>query len=135
EADLVRLAKQHRVLDRLVFIGRTIDESAVRRRLKQADVQSRCARLAANRSDIDAALADAECDWVYVRFVPEADDVRRIADSGRRMFMAGPLVAGREPKNWRSAATAGIDAILTDYPLDLREALAAPNRNDKPATA
>ena len=28
-----------------------------------------------------------------------------------------------EPKNWGHAAMAGVDAILTDYPLELRAAL------------
>ncbi len=126
EADLVGLARQHNVLDRLVFIGRTIDEAAVRHRLKAADSTARTARLAADASGIAAALADSECDWVYLRFIPEVKDVRRIQESGRRIFMAGPLVAGPEREKWRAAAIAGIDAILTDHPLDLRQELAAP---------
>ncbi|MBI3861903.1 MAG: hypothetical protein HY290_08395 [Planctomycetia bacterium] len=133
EADLVRLAREHKVLDRLVFIGRTIDEPAVRHRLKHASAKARTARLAASRSDIDAALSDAECDWVYVRQVPEVAEIRRIHDAGRRVFMAGPLVAGREPENWRAAAVAGIDAILSDHPLELRHELAAPQRTSPPA--
>jgi glycerophosphoryl diester phosphodiesterase/dienelactone hydrolase len=126
EADLIRLAKQHQVLDRLVFIGRTIDDAAVRRRLKGSDSQARTARLAAQASDIGAILADPDCDWVYLRFIPAVKDVRRIQESGRRIFMAGPLVAGREPAQWRAAAVAGIDAILTDHPLELRQELVAP---------
>ena len=126
EADLVRLAKEHRVLDRLVFIGRTIEDPTVRQRLKQADGQARTARLATSESEIDAALADPQCDWVYLRKIPEAKVMRRIQESGRRAFMAGPQVAGREPEKWRAAANAGIDAILTDHPLELRRELAAP---------
>lgn len=38
----------------------------------------------------------------------------------KRAFIAGPTVSGKVPKNWRQAAEVGIDAILTDYPLDLR---------------
>ena len=38
---------------------------------------------------------------------------------GKRAFLAGPVVAGREPLNWRRAIYAGIDGILTDYPMEL----------------
>jgi len=34
-------------------------------------------------------------------------------------------VAGREPDHWQSAAAAGLDALLTDFPLDLRRVLSA----------
>jgi hypothetical protein len=45
------------------------------------------------------------------------------------LFIAGPLVAGREPKNWQQAIDLGIDAILTDHPLELRQLI----RSMKPA--
>lgn len=123
EADLVRLAVRHKVLDRLVFIGRTIEDAEVRRRLKQADPAARTARLCKSAGDLETALADADCDWLYVRFVPESDAVRRAQKAGKRLFIAGPLVAGHEPARWKSAAAAGIDAILTDHPLALRREL------------
>lgn len=126
EADLVRLAKEHNVLDRLVFIGRTIEDATVRYRLRQADGQARTARLAANDTEIDAALTDRQCDWVYLRIIPDAKVIRRVQEAGRRVFIAGPQVAGREPEKWRAAAIAGIDAILTDHPLELRQELASP---------
>ena len=39
------------------------------------------------------------------------------------IFIAGPLVAGQEPANWKRATELGIDAILTDYPLELARQL------------
>jgi glycerophosphoryl diester phosphodiesterase len=123
EGDLVALALRHKVLDRLVFIGRTIDAPQVRRRLKQASAQARMARLAANAGEFDVILNDADSDWIYVRFVPSSRDVRRAQEAGKRLFLAGPLVAGYEPAHWNSAAVAGLDAILTDHPLDLRRQL------------
>jgi glycerophosphoryl diester phosphodiesterase len=123
EADLVALATRHKVLDRLVFIGRTIDNLEVRRRLKTASAQARTARLVANAAELDAALDDPDSDWLYVRFIPTDRDVRRAQEAGKRLFLAGPLVAGREPDRWQSAAAAGLDAILTDHPLDLRRQL------------
>jgi glycerophosphoryl diester phosphodiesterase len=123
EADLVRLATQHDVLDRFVFIGRTIEDAHVRQRLKQANPKARVARLVASAADIGPALEDPACDWLYVRFIPGFGDAARIQTAGKRLFLAGPPAAGRESANWRSATTAGIDAILTDYPLDLRREL------------
>jgi glycerophosphoryl diester phosphodiesterase len=123
EADLVRLATQHDVLDRLVFIGRTIDNAHVRQRLKRANPKARVARLVASAAEIAGVLEDHSCDWLYVRFIPGGGDAARIQAEGKRLFLAGPLAAGREPANWRTAAIAGIDAILTDYPLDLRREL------------
>jgi glycerophosphoryl diester phosphodiesterase len=123
EADLARLATQHDVLDRLVFIGRTIDDAHVRQRLKRANPKARIARLVASAADIGPALEDPNCDWLYVRFIPGTGDAERVQATGKRLFLAGALVAGREPANWHTAATAGIDAILTEYPLDLRREL------------
>jgi glycerophosphoryl diester phosphodiesterase len=132
EADLVRLATEHNVLDRLVFIGRTIDDAHVRQRLRQASAKVRVARLVASPADIAPALEDPLCDWLYIRFIPDGSDAARIQIAGKRLFLAGSLAAGREPANWRSAATAGVDAILTDYPLDLRrELVSVPEKQQK----
>jgi len=40
---------------------------------------------------------------------------------GKRVFNAGATVAGHEPDNQQQ--TAGVDAVLTDYPLPLRQQL------------
>ncbi len=124
EADLVRLASRHKVLDRLIFIGRTIVEAEVRERLKEASREARVARLVADAAELNQALADPHSDWLYVRFIPESADVRRAQEAGKRLFLSGPLAAGREPAHWQAAAKAGVDGILTDYPLDLRRQLA-----------
>jgi hypothetical protein len=36
------------------------------------------------------------------------------------VFLVGPLVMGNEPANWAKGRVAGVDAILTDYPLECR---------------
>lgn len=132
EADTAKLAKKHGVLARLIFIGRTIESPEVRARFKTVDKQIRVAHLAGRREELDAALADEQADWVYVRFVPTSDDVARVRAAGKRLFIAGPTVAGAEDANWRAAAAAGVDAILTDYPLELRKALTGrPNQPPK----
>ena len=119
EEKVVRLAESRNILDQLVFIGATIESTDVRARLKAASDLARTARLAATPADIATALADEDADWVYLRFLPNAADVQRIHAAGKRVFLAGPLVAGSEPANWSKAAQLGFDAILTDFPIDL----------------
>lgn len=125
EADVVRLAKQHGVLDRLLFIGRAIDHADVRRRLRAADEHCHTAAVANVRDELSAAVADADSDWVYVRFVPTAGDATAIRAAGKRTIIAGPTVVGLEPTNWSQAAAAGVDAVLTDYPVEFRRGEAA----------
>lgn len=123
EADVVRLATKHGVLQRLLFIGRAIDHPEVRSRLKAADKSCHIAALANRSEDLAAALADADADWVYLRFVPTAAEVQAIRNAGKKSFVAGAKFAGRETANWRQAAAAGVDGILTDYALECRREL------------
>jgi glycerophosphoryl diester phosphodiesterase len=120
EADVVALAKQHGVLGRVVCIGRTIDQPIVRRRLRTADPKTPTAVLAQTADELPAALADRDSDWVYVRFVPTAEQAATIHKAGKRILLAGVTVAGNEPANWRKARDAGVDVILTDFPLECR---------------
>lgn len=123
EESLVRAAHERKILDRLVFIGLTIESPEVRGRLKAASQQARVARLAPSPEAIDEALRDDDADWVYLRFLPSAAEVAKVHAAGKRIFLAGPLVAGHEPDNWSQAATLRIDAVLTDYPLELQRHL------------
>lgn len=123
ERDLVALAKKHGVLNRLLFIGRTIESEPTRKRFQAADKSAPVAHLANTTAELPAVLADKAADWAYIRFVPTRKQVERIHRAGKRVILVGKTVAGREPANWRAAANAGVDAILTDYPLELREVL------------
>lgn len=118
EAELVQLAQKQGVLGSLVFIGKTIDTPAVRRRLRQASMETPIAVLAQTAKDLPAALADRDADWVYTRFVPSEDQVKSIRQTGKRLFLSGPPVNGRQPENWKAARLIGADALLTDYPLE-----------------
>lgn len=123
EDKIVRMAEARKILDRLLFIGLTIESPDVRSRLKKASPHAQTARLAATSDEITSVLADKDSAWVYVRVLPSTDDIRRIHSAGKRLFIAGPLVAGAEPANWQKATDLGIDAILTDFPLDLARQL------------
>jgi len=123
EEAVVQLAQQHKALDRLVFIGLAIESAEVRARLRSASNQTHVARLGSSPDQIGAAIADTNADWVYVRFLPTTEDIGRIHKAGKRIFLVGPLVAGEESQNWAKGAELGVDAILTDYPLELQKLL------------
>lgn len=123
ERDIVALALKHGVLNRLVFIGRTISDSGVRENLKKASPQASTAVVANVPDEFAAASATAHSDWVYFRYLPSPDEVRAVHARGGRTFVAGSTVAGLLPENWHKASAAGLDAILTDYPLELAETL------------
>lgn len=120
EADVVKLADKYGVLKQLVFIGLTIERSAVREKLLETNKDAACAALCPAANKLDDVIADKTCSWVYVRFIPTADEVKRVHEAGKRVFLVGPLVAGNEPGNWSKGRAAGVDAILTDYPLECR---------------
>lgn len=123
EQDVVALAKEQKVLNQILFIGRAIDHPEVRTRLRKADPKCHVAALAQTRDDLEKAIADRDSDWVYVRFVPTADDVKKIRAAGKHTIIAGGKVSGEETENWSHCIAAGVNAVLTDYPLDFRTLL------------
>ena len=123
EEDVVRLAEKHDVLDRLLFIGRTISDSKVREEIRAASRKAHAAAVANTADEFPAALAAPNANWVYFRYLPPKQQVEAVHRANKRAFIAGPTVAGDLPDNWRQAVEVGIDAILTDYPLELRTTL------------
>lgn len=120
EADAVKLAEKYGVLKQLVFIGTAIEKRDVREKLLEANAKAECAALCPVADRLNDAIADKTASWVYVRFVPTAAEVERVHAAGKRVFLVGPLVMGNEPANWAKGRAAGVDAILTDYPLECR---------------
>jgi len=116
--EMVGLARKHQVLEYLMFIGRTITEAGFRERLKKADAKAKVARLAQTSAELPAALEDPLADWIYVRFLPTPQEVSKVHQKGKKVFVVGSLVAGNLPENWRKAGESGADALLTDYPLE-----------------
>lgn len=123
EAELVELARRHGVLEQLIFIGLTIIDRDVRARLRAADTRTQIAVLAQTQDDVPAALADPHGTWAYLRFVPDAGTVETIHAAGRRAFVVGKTVEGLETANWLRAKSVGVDAIMTEYPLECRRTL------------
>ena len=117
ERDVVHLANQHGILDRLLFIGRAITSPQVRHRLRQTDAKAHIARVANNAEEFPAALSDQKADWVYVRYLPSKEEVSQVHKQGKRMFLVESAIAGELKENRRQAVKLGVDAMLTDYPL------------------
>lgn len=121
--DVVRLAEKHKVLHRLLFIGRTINQATLRERIKRASTNAQTAVVANGASEFPKALASPNGDWVYFRYLPTKEEMEAVRRAGKRAFIAGPTVSGNVPMNWWHAARVSIDAVLTDYPLSLRTTL------------
>ena len=123
EKELVDLARSYGVLDQLVFIGLTIIDPSVRAKLRAAGEDVQISVLAQTANDLPTAIADPHGNWAYLRFVPSVSEVQTIRATGRKVFVVGDTVAGHEPENWRRAQLAGVDAIMTEYPLECRRIL------------
>lgn len=123
EKELIRLANKHKVLSRLLFIGKTITEPEVRAKLRTESAEANIAALAQNRDGFKQALEAEHANWVYFRFIPSEEQLDQLAALNKRAFIAGNTVSGNLPDNWRQVTKLGIDAVLTDYPLELRTTL------------
>lgn len=121
--DVAKLAQKYRILDRLLFIGKTITEPTVRQQIRLGAAQAHTAAVANDASELKNAIAVGNADWVYVRYLPTQRELQSIRDAGKRTFIAGSTVSGNVPANWQHATTVGIDAVLTDYSLELRQKL------------
>ena len=55
-------------------------------------------------------------------FVPSTEEVQRLHQDGKQVVFnfAGGGEARRNPDAWEKAKEAGIDGMLTDYPLECR---------------
>lgn len=118
--DVVQLAGKYDVLDRLLFIGSAISEPSLRDQIHRASTKAHTAAVANNAEEFSGALTAPHTDWVYLRFLPSREQIEAVHRARKRAFLAGPTVAGNVPQNWRHAADVDMDAILTDYPLEMR---------------
>ena len=127
--DIVRLAEKHKVLDKLLFIGKTISEPEVRDQIRSVSKKAHTAAVANNTDEFEKALAASNADYVYFRYLPPKEQMDAVHGVGKRAFIAGTTVSGNSPKNWRHAVDVGIDGILTDYPLELAAMLKYQSQN------
>jgi glycerophosphoryl diester phosphodiesterase len=122
-ADVVRMAKEYGILDKLLFIGAAISDQDVRAQIREASAEANAAAVANTSDEFAEALAASDAEWVYFRFLPSKEQMSSVRGSAKRAFIAGATVAGNLPHNWRRTAELEIDAVLTDYPFEMRAAL------------
>ncbi|HBJ39171.1 MAG TPA: hypothetical protein DDZ51_31375 [Planctomycetaceae bacterium] len=119
EQDVVRLAQNHNVLNRLLFIGSAISDPQVRDRIRAISASASTAAVANQPTEFAETLAWTNANWVYFRYLPPPDQMAAVRMAGKKSFIAGASVSGNVPENWRQAIEVNIDGILTDYPFEL----------------
>ncbi len=119
EEEVAKKAEKLGILNRLLFIGRTISNPQVRSNIKQASTHAQTAVVSNDADEFVTALNAPHSDWVYFRYLPTSKEVQSVHERGGKTFVAGATVAGNLPENWQRATEARIDAILTDEPLEL----------------
>ena len=122
-AGIVAAVRSHGLVEQAMAIGIAISSAEVRRQLKELAPALSTARLVETEAQWDETMADPLSDWIYIRHVPSPERVAAAHAMNKRVFKAGPLANGIEPEAWRALAAAGVDAILSDYPLECRQAL------------
>jgi glycerophosphoryl diester phosphodiesterase len=96
------------------------DQSAdVSKRLKKLNPKFRIGQNV-NRQSLDDRLKENSLDVFLLTFAPTREEVKRLHARKKQVLFnyAGPGDARRNPNTWNLARDAGIDGMLTDYPLE-----------------
>jgi len=119
EARLVTLIEKYRLLNESFAFDQNDEMS---RRFKTLNPSFRIGQNV-SRQDIDARLREGLLDCFLLTATPTAEEVTRLHRKGKSVLFnyAGSGEARRNHKTWTLAAAAGIDGLLTDYPLECRE--------------
>lgn len=118
EAKLVALVDKYNLLDESFAFDQAAEMS---RRLKTLNPNFRIGQNV-NRKSLDGRLNDDFLDVFLLTYAPTADEVSRLRKHGKQVLFnyAGPGDARRSPTVWQQVQEAGIDGMLTDYPLECR---------------
>ncbi|MCA9061416.1 MAG: hypothetical protein KDA96_00075 [Planctomycetaceae bacterium] len=73
-----------------------------------------------NRQSIQGRLDENLIDCFLLTFKPSAEDVRRLHSHGKLVLYNYAGEKNRDVSVWQQAADAGINGLLTDYPLECR---------------
>lgn len=118
EAELVALVEKYQLLSDSFAFDQNDEMS---RRLKQLNPDFRIGQNV-NRQSIDARLEEGLLDCFLLTSTPTVEEVSHLHRVGKQVLYnyAGSGEARRNRETWRRAAAAGIDGLLTDYPLECR---------------
>ena len=132
ESKLVALVEKYKLLGESFAFDQS---DTMSRRLKKLNPAFRIGKNV-NRKSIDDHLEGGLVDCFLLTATPTADEVARLRQRGKQVLFnyAGSGAARREKKAWKHAAEAGVDGLLTDFPLECRAAwreVAAPKQQTK----
>lgn len=118
EAELVALVEKYKLLSESFAFDQSDEMS---RRLKKLNPDFLIGQNV-NRQNIDTRLKEGLLDYFLLTATPTAEEVSRLRQDGKQVLFnyAGSGEARRNGETWRKAAAAGIDGLLTDYPLECR---------------
>jgi len=103
-----------------VGIGGLIYSAQMRERYHALEPRFPLARCVESSHELEAAIADPCVDWIYLRYIPSAEDVRQVQQAEKKVVSSAPPVMYRNPDNWRCVREAGVDAMITDHQLECR---------------
>lgn len=118
ERKLVAVVEKYELLDDSFAFDQSDDVS---RRLKELNPQFRIGQNV-NRQSLEARLQEGLLDVFLLTYAPRPDEVVRLHSHGRQVLFnyGGAGEARRNEDTWKQARVAGIDGMLTDYPLECR---------------
>jgi glycerophosphoryl diester phosphodiesterase len=118
EAKLASLVEKYDLLDESFAFDQNTEIS---RRLKKLNPKFRIGQNV-NRQSLDARLKEDFLDVFLLTFAPTREDVKRLHESKKQVLFnyAGPGDSRRNTDTWKRVRDAGIDGMLTDYPLECR---------------
>lgn len=118
EKKLVDLLEKYALFDDCFAFDQSTEMS---RRLKQLNPRIRIGQNV-NRKSIDARLKENLLDVFLLTFAAEKSEVDYLKKQGKQVLFnfGGSSEARRNPAVWNQVRAAGIDGMLTDYPLECR---------------
>lgn len=118
EAKLVFMVEKYGLLSESFAFDQNAEIS---RRLKKLNPKFRIGQNV-NRQSLDDRLKEDFLDVFLLTFAPTREEVKRLHERKRQVLFnyAGPGDARRNPDTWNRVRDAGIDGMLTDYPLECR---------------
>lgn len=118
EAKLVTLVEKHNLLSESFAFDQS---DAMSRRLKKLNPAFRIGQNV-SRQSIEDRLEEGLLDCFLLTSTPTAEEVSRLHEHGKQALFNFAGESRRDPQAWKQAASAGIDGLLTDYPLECRAA-------------
>ncbi|MCH9656906.1 MAG: hypothetical protein K0U86_01355 [Planctomycetes bacterium] len=119
EKKLVDLVKKYDLFKYCFAFDQNAEMS---RRLKQLNPRFRIGQNV-NRKSIDKRLKENVLDVFLLTFPPEKKEVDRLKKQGKQILFnfGGSGEARRNPAVWNQIRAAGVEGMLTDYPLECRQ--------------